>query len=279
MTMCTSINALEVAGFRPQVPIFLPLVGGTAFLGDFVIRRTVAVDERFPHFQFKVGQIVDKRSETEITVTYFATEEHCIHLHLPGMPELLMPFTALKTNIYEKCKTHEFVPLAYIDHTENKSDMLVDPEGIMNTYMVASQYIVGRDPSLVPFPPNQHFSTSSQVYTRHYPPLSSMPIRMFEACRAISCTSVSIISKGSINQSFSNTRCVHAEKDIFAIIEKGIDELTKYLHVKVAATDVPVTVNIPQRHGLPNTDVQVAPTKFRDLNKGRKNGKLCHTTQ
>jgi hypothetical protein len=46
MTMYTSINVLEVAGFRPPVPIFLPLVGGTVFLGDFAIRRTTTVDER-----------------------------------------------------------------------------------------------------------------------------------------------------------------------------------------------------------------------------------------
>jgi hypothetical protein len=73
MTMYTSINVLEVAGFRPPVPIFFPLVGGTVFWGDLVIRINVTVDERFPHFQFKVGQIVDKISETDITVHYFAT--------------------------------------------------------------------------------------------------------------------------------------------------------------------------------------------------------------
>jgi hypothetical protein len=42
--MYTSINVLEVAGFHPPAPIFLPLVGGTVFFGDFIIRRTVAVD-------------------------------------------------------------------------------------------------------------------------------------------------------------------------------------------------------------------------------------------
>jgi hypothetical protein len=119
--MYTSINVLEVAGFRPPVPIFLPLVGGTVFLGDFIITRAVAVDERFPQFQFKVGQIVDKISETDITVNYFATEEQCIRAHLPVMPELLIPFTALKTDIYEKCNTHELVSLAYIDHIMNKA--------------------------------------------------------------------------------------------------------------------------------------------------------------
>jgi hypothetical protein len=252
------------------------LAGGTVFLGDFVIRRNFAVDKRFPHFQFKVGQIVDKMSETDITVNYFATEEQCIHAHLPGTPDLLIPFTALKTDIYEKCNTHEFVSLAYFDHIENKAEMLVDPEGIMNTFIVASQNIVGCDPSVVPFPPNQHFSSSVQVYKHHYPRLSSMPCRMFEACRAISYTSVSMLSKGAITQYLSNTRCVHVEKDIFAVIEKGIDELTKYLNVKVATTDVPVTVSI---HQLPNTDVQVAFTKFRDLNKGRNNRKLFHTSQ
>jgi hypothetical protein len=117
------------------------------------------------------------------------------------------------------------------------------------------------------------------VYKHHYPRLSSMPRRMFEACRAISCTSVSMLSKGAINQSLSNTRRVHVEKDIFAVIEKGIDELTKYLHVKVATTDIPVTVSIRQLRVLPNTDVQVASTKFRNLNKGRKNRNLFHTSE
>jgi hypothetical protein len=158
--MYTSINFLEVAGFRPPVPIFLPLVGGTVFLGDFIIRITADVDERFPHFQFKVRQIVDKMSETDITVNYFATEEQCIRAQLPGTPELLIPFTALKTDIHEKCKTHKFISLAYIDHIENKADMLVYPEGIMNTYIVASRYIVGCDLSVVQFPPNQHLSSS-----------------------------------------------------------------------------------------------------------------------
>jgi hypothetical protein len=78
-----------------------------------------------------------------------------------------------------------------------------------------------------------------------------------------------MLSKGAINQSLSNTRCVHVDKDIFAVIEKGIDELTKYVHVKVATTDLPVTVSIHQLHVLPNTDVQVASTKLHDLNKGR----------
>jgi hypothetical protein len=277
--MYTSINALEVTGFHPPVPICLPLVGGTVFFGDFIIRRTVAVDERFPHFQFKVGQIVDKISETDITVNYLATEEQCIHARLPGTPELSIPFTALKTDIYEKCKTSKFVSLAYIDHIENKEDMLVDPEGIMTTYIVASQYTVERDPSVVPFPPNQHFSPSAKVYKHHYPRLSSMPRRMSEACWAISCTSVSILLKGAINQSLSNTRRGHAEKDSVAVIEKGIDELTTDLHVKLATTDVPVTVSIRQLRVLPNTDVQVASTKFRDLNKGRKNRNLVHTSQ
>jgi hypothetical protein len=202
-----------------------------------------------------------------------------MHKCTPGTPELLVPFTALKTNIYEKCKTHKFVSLAYIDHIENKAYMLVYPEGIINTYILASQYIVGRDPSIVPLPPNQHFSSSDQVYTHHYPRLSSMPRRMFEACRNISCTSVSMLSKGAINQSLSNNRRVHLEKDTFAVIEKGINELTQDLHVKLATTDVPVTASIYQLRIIPNTDVQVASTKFRDLNKGSKNRKLFHTSQ
>jgi hypothetical protein len=120
--------------------------------------------------------------------------------------------------------------------------MLVNPEGIMNTYIVASQYTVGRNPYVVPFPPNQHFSSSAQVYKHHYPHLSSMPCSMFKVWQDISCTSVSMLLKGAINQSLSNTRRVHVEKDIFTVIEKGIEELTKYLHVKVATTDVHVTV-------------------------------------
>jgi hypothetical protein len=38
-------------------------------------------------------------------------------------------------------------------------------------------------------------------------------------------------------------------------------------------------VSIRKRRVLPNTDVQVASTKFHDLNKGRKNRKLFHTSQ
>jgi hypothetical protein len=87
-----------------------------------------------------------------------------------------------------------------------------------------------------------------------------------------------MLSKGAINQSLSNTRRVHVEKDMFAVIEKGIDELTKDLHVNVATTDAPVTVSIRQLHVLPNTDVQVASTKFHDLNKWRNNQNLFHTS-
>jgi hypothetical protein len=136
---------------------------------------------------------VDKMSETDITVNYFATEEQCIRVHLPGTPELLIPFTALKTDICEKCKTHEFVSLVNIDHIDNKADMLVDPKDIMNTYIVASQYIVRRDPYVLPFPPNQHLLSSAQVYKHHYPRLSSMPRMMFEAWSAISCNIVPML--------------------------------------------------------------------------------------
>jgi hypothetical protein len=38
-------------------------------------------------------------------------------------------------------------------------------------------------------------------------------------------------------------------------------------------------MRIRQPRVLPQTDVQVASTKFRDLNKGRKNRKLFHTSQ
>jgi hypothetical protein len=72
------------------------------------------------------------------------------------------------------------------------------------------------------------------MYRCMCPRLLSMPRRMFEVCRAISSTSVSMLLKGAINQSLTNTRHVHVEIDIYDVLDKGIELLTKYLHVDVS---------------------------------------------
>jgi hypothetical protein len=273
------MHAFEANAFTSPIPIFFPTVGGCLYSGDFVVRKVAAIDPQFCQFTFEVGQIVEKLSETDVTINYFATGKTTIRTYLPLLPESLIPYAAIKTNVYQKCKTSDFRSLAYVVHAEKKDKLLVDPEGILNTYTVTYQYIVGRNSSIIPYPSRQHFASAADVYAHSYPRLASMPRRMFEACRAISSTSVSMLSRGAINQALCNTRRVHVERDIFEVVEKEINYVTRNLRVAIAQSDVPVTVSIRKLRVLENTDVQVSSTKYRDKNEGKKNRKLFHTNQ
>jgi hypothetical protein len=234
------------------------------YSGDFVVRKVAAIDPQFCQFTFEVGQIVEKLSETDVTINYFATGKTTIRTYLPLLPENLLPYTAIKTNVYQKCKTSGFRSLAYIVHAEKKDKLLVDPEGILNTYTVTYQYIVGRNSSIIQYPSRQHFASAADVYARSYPRLASMPRRMFEACRAISSVSVSMLSRGAINQAMYNTRRVHVERDIFEVVEKDKNYVTRNLRVLIAQSDVPVTVSIRKLRVLKNTNIQVSSTKYRN---------------
>jgi hypothetical protein len=201
-----------------------------------------------------------------------------INNYLPETRNIIVPFTSLRTNIYQKCKTSEFQSLACVVHGNLKVELLVDPEGLLNTYVVTHQYVVECNPSTIPYPEREHFPSSADVYRRLCPRLSSMPRRMFEVCCAIISTSISILSKGAI-KSLTNTRRVYVEREIYDVIDKGIKLLIKDLHVAVSKGDVLVTVSIRELCILANTEIQLSSTKYQDNNSGRKNRKFFHTHQ
>jgi hypothetical protein len=162
-------------------------------------------------------------------------------------------------NIYQQCDMKDFTSLAYIVHGEDTSNLLIDPEGILNIYTVMHQLIFDSEPHkrITHYPRHQHFAASTDVYKQSYPRLSSMPRQMFEACHSISVTCVSMLSKESLNQLLTNTRRVHVNRDMFDVVEKGLDSLMNDLRVQVAKSDAPVTVSIRNLRVLPNTNIQV----------------------
>jgi hypothetical protein len=114
------MHALEANAFTSPIPIFFPKVGGCLYIGDLVVRKVAVIDPQFCPFTFEVGQIVDKLSETDVTINYFSTGKTTIRTYLPMLPESLLTYTAIKTNVYQKCKTSDFRSLAYVVHAGKK---------------------------------------------------------------------------------------------------------------------------------------------------------------
>jgi hypothetical protein len=140
------MHAFEANAFTTPIPIFFPTVSGYLYSGDLVVRNAATIDRQFSQLTFEVGQIVEKISETDVTINYFTTGETTIRIYLPLIPESLLSYTAIKKNLHQKCKTSEFRSLAYIGYAENKDKLLVTPEGILNTYTVTHQYTIGCNP-------------------------------------------------------------------------------------------------------------------------------------
>jgi hypothetical protein len=99
-----------------------------------------------------------------------------------------MCYIAVKTNIYQQVSTSDIYSLAYLVHANNKQKLLVDPKGLLNTFTVDRQLILGCDPEVVPIVNKEVVSCAVDVFQKTYPTLSSMPCRIFEACSAVSVT-------------------------------------------------------------------------------------------
>jgi hypothetical protein len=140
--MYTSMHAFEANALTAPIPIFFPTVGGCLYSGESVVRKVAVIDPQICQFTFEVGQIVEKLSETDFTINYFATGKTTLRTCLL-LPESILMYTAIKTNMYQKCQTRDFRSLAYAVHAEKKDTLLVDPEGIINTYTITYQYLVG----------------------------------------------------------------------------------------------------------------------------------------
>jgi hypothetical protein len=149
-------------------------VGGVVYYGDMFVRQRAVTNKVFSQFEFVVGQMVEKVSDTEVIVNYFVTGEVAIKTCLPETDEIIVPCASLRTNIYQKCKTSEFQSLAYVMHGNLKTEIFVDPEGLLNTYAVTCQYVVECNPSTIPYPKIQYLPRSVDVYRRMCPRLPSV---------------------------------------------------------------------------------------------------------
>jgi hypothetical protein len=114
--MYTSMHAFEENAFTAPIPIFFQTVGVSLYIGDFVVSKVAIIDPQFCQFTFEVWQIVEKLSERDVTINYFATGEMILRTYDPLLPESLLLYTSIKTNMYQKCETSDFLSLSYIVH-------------------------------------------------------------------------------------------------------------------------------------------------------------------
>jgi hypothetical protein len=183
-----------------------------------------------------------------------------------------MYYIAVKTNIYQQVSTSNICSLAYVVHAHNKQKLLVDPKSLLNTFTVDRQLILGCDLAVVPIVNKEVVSCAVDVFQKTYPNLSSMPCRIFEACRTVSVTGFSMLSSQTIAQALQNTRRVHIDKDFWTIIGGYLYDVLNYLAVKVPTCDYGVTTNFRQVKVLFNDDVEIISTKYRDNSqKAKKN--------
>jgi hypothetical protein len=168
--------------------------------------------------------------------------------------------------------------LSYLVHSENKQKLLVDPKGLLNTFTVDRQLILGCDPTVVPIVNNEVVSCAVDVFQKNYPNLSIMPRRMFEACRAVSVTGFSMLSIQTIAQALQNTRRVHIDKDVWKIINGYLSDVLNDLAVNVPICESVVTTNFRQVKVLFNDDVEITSTKYRD-NSQKANKKMLYTKE
>jgi hypothetical protein len=172
-----------------------------------------------------------------------------------------MCYIAVKTNIYQQVSTSNICSLAYLVHAENKQKLLVDPKGLLNIFTVDRQIILGCDPAVVPIVKKKVVLCAADVFQKTCPNSSSMPCRMFEACRAVSVTGFSMLSRQTIAQALQNTRRVHIDKDIWTIIDGYLSDVLNNLAVKVTTCDSVVTTNFRQVKVLFDDDVEITSTK------------------
>jgi hypothetical protein len=268
-----------VTALSDPKPAWVPGVGGTLYVGDCFILKKPVTDSAMTQIPFKVGQITDVTSSTELKVNWFMTGDS-IRDYAGGEnhDEDDMCYVAVKTNIYQQVSTSDICSLAYIVHADNKQKLLVDPKGLLNTFTVDRQLTLGCDPAVVPIVYNEVVSCAADVFQKTYPNLSRMPCRMFEACRAVSVTGFSMLSRQTIAQALHNTRCFHIDKDVWTIIDGYLTDVLNNLSVKVPTCDSVVTTNFRQVKVLFNDDVEITSTKYRD-NSEKANKKLLYTKE
>jgi hypothetical protein len=277
--MYLSHSAFEVAALSNPKPAWVPGVGGTLYVGYCFIVKKPITDAAMTPIPFKVGQITDATTSTELKVNWFTTGDS-IRDYAGGENnyEEDMCYIAVKTNIYQQVSTSDICSLAYLVHADNKQKLLVDPKGLPNTFTVDRQLILGCNPAVVPVVNKELVSCAVDVFQKTYPNLSSMPCRMFEARRAVSVTGFSMLSRQTIAQALQNTRSVHIDKSVWTIINGYLFDVLNNLSVKVPTCDSVVTTNFRQVKVLFNDDVEITSTKYRD-NSQKANKKLLYTKE
>jgi hypothetical protein len=240
--MYLSHSAFEVTDLSDPKLAWVPGVGGTLYAGDFFIVKKPVTDAAMTPIPFKVGQITDVTTSTELKVNWFMTGDS-IRDYAGGEnnDEEDMCYIAVKTNIYQQVSTPDKCSLAYLVHADNNQKLLVYPNGLLNTFTIDMQLILGCDPTVVPIMNKEVVSCAVDVFQKTYPNLSSMPCRMFEACRAVSVTGFSMLSRQTIAQALQNMRRVHIEKDVWTIIDGYFSDVLNNLAVKVPTCDSAVT--------------------------------------
>jgi hypothetical protein len=134
------------------------------YYGDMDVRKVSAKDNELTSSLFLVGQIVGNVSESMLTINYYITGE-AVTRYLPHTEERMVPFVAARTGIYQQCDTNDFASMAYIVHGEDTSNLLIHPEGILNTFTVVQHLlIVNSEPTKTPYPQCQHFAASEDVH-------------------------------------------------------------------------------------------------------------------
>jgi hypothetical protein len=99
------MHAFEANAFTAPIPIFFPTVGCCLYSGNFVVRKVAVINPQFCQFTFEAGQIVEKLSETDITINYFATGETTLRTYLPLLSESLLLYTIWPILCMQKTRT------------------------------------------------------------------------------------------------------------------------------------------------------------------------------
>jgi hypothetical protein len=171
-----------------------------------------------------------------------------------------MCYISVKTSIYQQVSTSDICSLVYLVHVDNKQKLLVDPKGLLNTFTVDRELILGCDTALVPIVNKEVVSCTVDVFQKTYPNLSSMPCRMFEACRSVYVTGFSMFSRQTIAQALQITCRVRIDKDVWTIIDSYLSDVLNNLTVKVPTCDSGATTNFRQVKVLFNDDVEITST-------------------
>jgi hypothetical protein len=172
-------------------PVWVTGVGGTLYIEDCLIVKKPVTDAAMTPLPFKLGQITDVMTITELKVNWCITGDR-LRDYVGAEnndKEDMMCYIALKINIYQQVSTADIGYLAYIVHTDNQQKRLVDMKSLINTFTVPDHPLIfGCGPAIVPLVNMELFSCDVDIiFQSTYPNLSSMPCKMFEACAVVMC--------------------------------------------------------------------------------------------